>query len=145
MKWFLTALVCLASVAPAHAQDWSGVARLLQSDLSGGRTTLQTFFIPDSPDPGTATRALGMAYVEIEGAAGNASLEVGLFRRTGPAWVLHRRVDGLFGNSPREPQLGPDGFFVTTDMPGPNDPRCCPSVPTRWYIDWSAGDAERVD
>lgn len=145
MRGILCILAWLAVVTPAFAQDWSGVAPVLRRDLADGRQPLSSFFITDAPDPVAAARALGIAYVHIEGSAGNASLEAGLFRKSGAAWVLHRRVEGLFGYSPRDPQLGPDGFFLTTDTLGPNDPRCCPSVPTRWYVAWGDGPAERVE
>jgi hypothetical protein len=145
MRRILVLLTALSCAAPAIAQDWSDVAPTLRRDLTNGRTPIQTFFFPDLPDPATATRALGLAYVHIEGSAGSASLDVGLFRRAGGAWTLHRRVEGLYGFSPRDPQLGPNGFFVTTDTLGPNDPRCCPSVVTRWYLDWESGAAEPVN
>jgi hypothetical protein len=138
-------VVCLALATSASAQDWSAVGPVLKRDLAGGREPLQIYFFPDSPDPLTATRALGVAYVHIEGSAGSASIHVGLFQKTGDAWALYRPVGDLFGFSPRDPQMGPDGFFVTTDMLGPNDPRCCPSVPTRWYVDWSGGTAVKVE
>ena len=136
-------LLTLLTLAPAAlAQDWSPAAAALQRDLAGGRAPLATFFFPDAPDPGAASRALGVAYVHIEGSAGSASIHAGLFVPDGQgSWQMLRPVEGLFGQSPRDPQAGPDGFFVKTSMLGPNDPRCCPSVETTWFIDWTTGQA----
>lgn len=137
------ALALLFIGAPVGAQDWSDASGIVVRDLAAGGTPLDASFFPDSPDPAQASRGLGIVYVAIEGAAGNASLEAGLFQREGGVWRLHRRVTGLFGLSPRDPLFDAAGFYVTTSMLGPNDARCCPSEATVWFVDWATGQASK--
>lgn len=135
---------CLA-VSPAWAQDWSGAGLAMQRDLTGGQPPLQSYFFPDAGDPATASRALGVAYLHIPGSAGSASIHVGLFENAGGAWRLRIPADGIGGFEPREPQVSPDGFFVTTSTLGPDDPRCCPSEETRWFVSWADGSVRVVE
>lgn len=127
--------------APAWAQDWSSAVTVVQRDLAQGGTVLGTTLIPNSTDPASADRALGVVYVYIEGSAGNSTLESGLFQRGPAGWQLHRRVNGLIGASPREPRFDTSGFYLTTSTLGPADPRCCPSQETAWFVDWATGQA----
>ncbi|MBT8417559.1 MAG: hypothetical protein KJO42_08965 [Silicimonas sp.] len=131
----------LAFGGPAKAQDWSEAAMVVTRDLAGGGTALGTTIFPNSPHPAFADRALGIVYVHIEGSAGNSTLEAGLFARGAGGWQMHRRVTGLVGASPRNPQVNSSGFYLTTSTLGPNDPRCCPSVETEWFVDWATGQA----
>lgn len=135
-------LVFLMAVgAPATAQDWSDATAVIQRDLAGGGAALGTTVFPNSADPATADRALGIVYVHIEGSAGSARLEAGLFQRGPAGWQMQRRVSGLFGMSPRAPYFDASGFYLTTSTLGPNDPRCCPSLETAWFVDWATGQA----
>ena len=137
----LLLIVLVAFGSPSQAQDWSEVTAIVLRDLAGGGTAVGTTIFPNSPDPGIADRALGIVYVHIEGSAGNASLEAGLFVRGAAGWQMHRRVQGLYGLSPRDPGFNAEGFRLATSTLGPNDARCCPSVETAWLVDWMTGQA----
>lgn len=136
-----TILFALTAAQMAAAQDWSGASAAIRRDLIGSGTSLGTYFFPDTPDPATATRGLALTYIHIEGSAGNASLAAGLFIRDDAGWRLHRIVERIIGGSPTNPRVGPEGFYLTTMTLGPSDPRCCPTVVTNWFADWTTGQA----
>ncbi len=138
-------LLSLLSVPAALAQDWGNLDALIISQLTDGATPEMAQFMPDTADPATATRALAIAYVHIPGSAGSVSIDVGLFQRAGQGWSMTRRVDGLFGMGPENPAFGPGWVEITTSTLGPDDPRCCPSVKTRWRIEMATGQAFRLN
>jgi hypothetical protein len=90
--------------------------------------------LADSNEPARATEALGVVYVPIKGSAGSVEIEIGYFRRSGKSFKLAGRVRGLFGMEPRDARFLPDRIEVTTTMPKPGDPRCCPTGTARWSI-----------
>ena len=139
----LAFLICLPSVS--RSQDWTWVDGLLLNTLTNGQIAEAAYFFPNHSDPAQATQALAVAYVHIAGSAGNTSIAVGLYANNGGAWSLHRRVDNLFGHSPRQAELHINGVYITTDMLGPNDARCCPTAETRWFVDWNSGVATRLN
>ena len=138
------AAICLAAWLPAAAvaqQGWGDLDRLLAESLSATGSMGPAFWLPDHPDPGVAATALGVAYVYIPGSAGSVSLEAGLFARTAAGWALSRRVQGLFGNDPRETVWQGDRVLVTTTTLATGEPRCCPTGRTRWSVDRATGQA----
>jgi hypothetical protein len=134
--------LCLALVlaGSAAAQD-------LQTLLSGtlGAGAVELVWLPDAADPARAREALGVAYIPIEGAAGNVSIAVGYYARQGQGFALVGRVSELFGAEPRDPRFLADRIELTTTMPGPDDPRCCPTATARWSIDRTSLAARRLD
>ncbi len=127
--------LALLLATPAAAQD---VGALLSRTL--GANAVQYVWLPDSADPAAVREAIGVAYLEIPGAAGNVDIAVGYYRDG----ALVGRVSDLFGQSPREPRFLPDHIEVTTTMPGPDDPRCCPTATAKWSIDRGTLAAKRT-
>jgi hypothetical protein len=124
LRAFAAAAAVLAS--PAAAED---VGALLSRTL--GADAVEYVWLPDSADPASVTEAVGIAYLEIPGAAGNVDIAVGYYR--GGAFV--GPVREVYGQSPRDPRFLPERIEITTAMPGPNDPRCCPTQAATWAID----------
>ena len=135
LKRFLQAVVVSLGLSqPLSAQSWPNLDQLLFSTLTSSGTAEASFWIPDSPDPAGASRALGVVYEYIQGSAGSVSIAVGHYVRTQTGWQFAGTVSGLFGNSPRDPAYEQGFVDLTTTTLGPNEPRCCPTVQTRWRI-----------
>lgn len=132
---FRALALALLLAAPAAAED---VGALLSRTL--GANGVQYVWLPDSADPAAVTEAIGVAYLEIPGAAGNVDIAVGYYR--GGTFV--GPVRELYGQEPRDPRFLPDRIEMTTTMPGPNDPRCCPTATAKWSIDRRTLAARRV-
>ena len=132
--------------APLRAQNgWPNLDQLLFSTLTTSGTAEASFWLPDSVDPNTATRALGVVYEYIPGSAGNTGIATGVYVRTAQGWQLAGVVQGLFGQRPSDANFGPTSVDVTTVMLGPNEPRCCPTLPVRWRIDLTTLVAQRLN
>lgn len=125
-----------AAPPPAVAQDWGDIGALMIQHLTRSQTAEASVWLPNSPDPAAATIGLGVVYEWIRGSAGNTTIAVGFFVRQGAGWAFAGEVQGLYGHEPRAPYFTPSHAELTTTMPGPDDPRCCPTVPTRWRIDY---------
>lgn len=138
------ALWLLADSAVAQ-QGWPDLDRLLFSTLTRSGTAEASFWLPDTPDPAQATRAMGIVYEYIPGSAGNTNIAVGIYVRGVQGWQFAGQVQGLFGQSPSAPQFSATHAEVSTMMPGPNDPRCCPTQVTRWRIDLRTLAAQRLN
>jgi hypothetical protein len=144
MKVLLALFMILAS--PLSAQDWwPDLDALLFSTLTNSGTAEASFWLPDQYDPATATRALGVVYEHIPGSAGNTGIATGLYVRTAQGWQFAGPVSGLFGRSPRDPAFGDNHVEITTITLGPNDARCCPTLPIRWRIDLATRTAQRLN
>ncbi|WP_415401612.1 hypothetical protein [Tateyamaria sp. SN3-11] len=142
------ALFCaiLAFAAPVRAQDgWPNLDALLFSTLTASGQAEASFWLPDTPDPATATRALGVVYEHIPGSAGSVSIATGVYVRTAQGWQIAGVVPSLFGQSPRGANFGPASVDLTTTTLGPNEARCCPTVETRWRIDLTTFIAQRLN
>jgi hypothetical protein len=139
--------ICLALLAaPLHAQDgWPNLDQLLFSTLTASGTAEASFWLPDSADADAATRALGIVYEYIPGSAGSTSIASGVYQRVPEGWQFAGTVSGLFGQSPTDAAFGPGHVDVTTIMLGPDEPRCCPTLPARWRIDLSTFSAQRLN
>lgn len=132
---------------PASAQQasWPNLDQLLFSTLTASGRAEASFWLPDQLDPATATRALGVVYEHIPGSAGSVSIATGIYQRVAEGWAFVGPVEGLFGNSPRDPAFLAAHVDVTTTMLGPNEPRCCPTLPVRWRIDLTTRVAQRLN
>ncbi|MCB4378919.1 hypothetical protein FZX02_00330 [Synechococcus sp. MU1644] len=140
----LTLAIC---AAPTTAQQsaWPDLDRLLFSTLTASGTAEASFWLPDQANPATATRALGIVYEYIPGSAGNTSIAVGVYQRTTAGWGFVGSVEGLSGQSPRDAAFGPSHVDLTTIMLGPNEPRCCPTLPVRWRVSLASRTAQRLN
>lgn len=143
-RFFRITSLWLVLSLPLSAQSWPNLDQLLFSTLTASGTAEASFWIPDSPDPAQATRALGVVYEYIPGSAGNTGIATGHYIRTQAGWQFSGRIAGLFGQSPRDPAFGQGFVDVTTTMLGPNEPRCCPTLPVRWRINLSSMTAVRL-
>lgn len=136
----------LALAAPANAQEsWGDLDRLLITSLLGPRAQLEgSWWLPDNADPALARTALGVTYFSIPGGGNSVSIATGYFIFTDSGWNLAAPVAGLFGHGPRDVVFLPDRIELTTTMPNPGDPRCCPTGEGRWSVDRNTGAATRL-
>jgi hypothetical protein len=141
----LAALVLLA--APASAQQgWGDLDRLLAAALLPQDASLNgAFWLPDDADPSRAREALAVTYFEVPGGGNSARISSGYFVLTNTGWSLARPLSGLFGGSPRDVTFLPDRIELTTTMPKPGDPRCCPTGTGRWSVDRATGQVARLE
>ena len=95
------------------------------------------------PDPANR-EAVGVTYTEIEGAAGNVNINTGYFAGGPQAFALAGPVLELYGENPRDPRFLEDRIELTTTMPNPGDPRCCPTGTAVWSIDRKTLAARRI-
>ncbi len=134
------------SGAPAGAADWGFVTPLVTGALADGAMPLgDPYWFPDAETPEAATRAVGVLYVEIPGAAGNFNIAAGVFGRSGGSWALQAPIRDLFGTDPRDPEWKAGAVSLTTTMPKDGDPRCCPTGEARWSIDLKSGAVTELD
>ena len=128
-------LALLLSLAtPAAAQDWSFLSPLTAQTLDVRPGDGAPILFANHPDPGVANSSLIFHYFENREGGNATMLNVGLFQRDAEGWRFLGLVP-VYGQDPRDPLFTEGQVDITTTMPGPNDPRCCPSVPTRWAID----------
>jgi len=144
LKLILALCLTLMPV-PALAQGWGDLDALLTATLSPTGGNEASYWLPDSADPAQATQAIGILYAHIPGSAGSVSLHAGLFRKAGGAFSIAGQITGLFGSTPRDARYFPDHVELTTTMPAPGDPRCCPSLAQRWRIDLSTLQARAMN
>jgi hypothetical protein len=132
--------------APASAQQgWGDLDRLLISSLMRPQDSLAaSWWLPDDPDPARARSALGIVFFESPNGGNSASIAIGYFLNTDGGWALALPVSGLFGSSPRDVTFRPDRIELTTTMPKPGDPRCCPTGTGRWSVDRATGRVDRL-
>lgn len=144
---FIFASVLTTTALPTLAQQgaWPNLDQLLFSTLTASGTAETSFWLPDRATPDDATRALGIVYEYIPGSAGNTSIAVGLYQRTTTGWGFVGPVEGLFGQSPRDAAFGSTHIDLTTTMLGPNEPRCCPTLPVRWRISLASRTVQRLN
>jgi hypothetical protein len=141
---FLALLVVLGASAELIADDAIDpkTEQLLEQALGG--ESVSAYWLPDSTTPARATEAIGVLYRAIEGAAGNVTIEMGHFSRSGADYRLTGRVREVYGMEPRDVGFLPDRIELTTTMPKPGDPRCCPTGSARWSIDRASLEGKRL-
>jgi len=144
MKALALVLALLAGSAQAQ-NGWPNLDALLFSTLTASGRAEGSYWLPDQADPASATRALGVVYEHIPGSAGSVSIASGVYVRTTQGWQFAGVVQGLFGQSPRDIAFAPTFVELTTTMLGPNEPRCCPTLPARWRIDLATLTAQRLN
>jgi hypothetical protein len=145
MTRFALAVVLILTAVRAVAQDWGDLDALILPNLTSSGSAEASFWLPDAADPATASIALAVVYEYIQGSAGSTSIAAGFFVKQEGAWVFAGPVQGLFGQSPRDVAYGETAVNLTTIMLGPNEPRCCPTLPVRWRIDYQTLTATRLD
>ncbi|MFK7764877.1 MAG: hypothetical protein AB8B62_16560 [Roseobacter sp.] len=138
----LTLSIAFGWALPSAAQTTAEqFAQLLRDDLSPtGTMEGGTWFTNEA-----ATHALGIIYVHIPGSAGSVSIHAGVYGFLDSGWVKLTDVQGLFGSAPKDTQFIADRIKLTTLTTGPDDPRCCPTLPVRWSIDVLSGIATRLN
>lgn len=82
-----------------------------------------------SPDQDVA-----LAIASYPGGGNSAMIAAGLFRIDGGKISLIGPVE-IFGDAPRDVKFSQGKIEVTTTMPKPDDPHCCPTGSARWTID----------
>ncbi|GAA0308643.1 hypothetical protein [Rhodovulum strictum] len=135
----------LAAASPALSQDWGDLDAALARDLSPGGETLGSYWLPDNADPAEAMRALAVLYAHIPGSASGFTIHAGLYARDAAGLRFAGPVEGLFGAEPRDPVFHAERMELTTSMPGPDDPHCCPSLAQRWSVDYSTRSVTALD
>lgn len=145
MKPLVLAFALTLAALPAQAQDWGDLDALILPNLTTSGTAEASFWLPDNPDPAAASIALAVVYEWIEGSAGSTGIAPGFFVKQEGSWVFAGKVEGLFGQSPSDVAYGESAVELTTIMLGPDEPRCCPSMPVRWRIDYQTLVAERLN
>ncbi len=119
---------------PALAQDWSFISPLTAQVLDVRPGDSAPILFSDNPDPGVAETALVFHYFDNRGGGNALMLNVGLFKRKPDGWHFIGPVE-VFGSNPREANFYPGQVRLKTTMPGPNDPRCCPTLTVDWVVD----------
>ena len=134
MRRILLALMLLPM--PLQADVYRGDPGITAGLAAAFGTTTEvvdSFLFPNHPDPAQASEAIGIIYPVIEGAAGNTSINAGVFTRVEGGYALTTPIE-IFGHEPRNVQFLADRWIITTTMPKPSDPRCCPTGTTDWTI-----------
>lgn len=137
-----------AIVQPQEADAQSGgwgpeIGQLLAATLGAGGLSYN--WLPDNADPAQAREALGIAYLPIEGAAGNFNIAIGYYLPGQAGFSLAHRIEDLYGQSPRNTRFLSDHIEVTTTMPTPDDPRCCPTGTGVWSISRADFSVTRIN
>jgi hypothetical protein len=128
-------LAALLAAGAASAQTPEGLDRLLAQQY--GPDVAEVIWFEGPPAADGAAPGLSVAYFPFPG--GNAmQIGVDAFRVTAAGLAHLGPVEGLFGGEPRDAVFGPGVVTLTTTMPRPEDPRCCPTGETRWTIDLNA-------
>jgi hypothetical protein len=133
----LSLLVFLLLPGALSAQVYQGdpaIGSALALQMEAGTKIIDSYLFPNDADPAKATEALGVLYTEIEGAAGNFNVDVGLFRRVPEGYQLVGKIPDLYGTDPRDAKFLPDRVMLTTTTLKPDDARCCPSGTTVWTV-----------
>ncbi len=92
---------------------------------------VQTFY-GDFTGDGAAD---ALAWVMFTGGGNSDMLNVALFRNESGVMVYFRSTDDVFGIDPRNVLFTPGRITLTSTMPRPGDPRCCPTGSQNWVID----------
>ncbi|AWN54116.1 hypothetical protein DK412_22920 [Methylobacterium sp. 17Sr1-1] len=78
--------------------------------------------------------ALAVSYSHPKGGGNSDSIEVSLYRGTSSGFRFIKTVPDVYGQSPRLAKFSRGQVRVTLTTLGPNDARCCPSVPKEYVI-----------
>jgi hypothetical protein len=75
-----------------------------------------------------------LAWVLYSGGGNSAMLDVALFRNQGGRMTYLRSANDVFGGEPRNVVFANGRITLTSTMPRPGDPRCCPTGSQDWTI-----------
>jgi hypothetical protein len=75
-----------------------------------------------------------LAFASFEMGGSGAGLSVALFRNEGGRMAFMRTDDTVFGSEPRNVRFATGRITLTTTMPKPGDPHCCPTGEQDWAI-----------
>ncbi|GMU45221.1 MAG: hypothetical protein AMXMBFR26_00030 [Porticoccaceae bacterium] len=114
------------TAAPAIVLAWA------REQLSGDVYEPIEIFQGDFSGDGVADV---LAWVLYPSGGNSDFLQVALFRGESGRLVHHRNVDDVFGAEPRNVVFASGRITLTTTMPRPDDPRCCPTGSQDWVID----------
>jgi len=104
MRTLLAAILALALTTPLAAQTgWGILDQLLGAMMITTGTMVASYWLPDNIDPETATAALAVVYEERPDTGNSAFITVAIFARTPDGRFLQRPVEGLYGQTPRDP------------------------------------------
>lgn len=135
-RWTLI-LFMLGVAAPAvQAQQTGPATSAVVAALKGDerqfllKDVLKIFYGDFSGDG--QDDALAFAYHGYDGGNG-VGLVVLVLQRTEKGFRVIQRPK-IFGQEPRDVKFSKGVITVTTTVPGPKDPRCCPSRKKTWKI-----------
>lgn len=141
MRLIMLASLPVGLIALVQAQDlqWRGAARAeLKEFVREQRGMLELpwpiAFYGDFTGDGQDD-AIVFVYRDIEGAAGNFDLKVALFIGEASNFKFLRYATNVYGEQPRQPKFSHGLVELTTTMPRPGDPRCCPTGSKRYSIE----------
>lgn len=119
-----------AEVASAPTEGLHGpAAKAIQTQIKKARIQPAEVIVFYGDLTGQRTNdAISLVYSPFEGGNG-IQLTTWVWRESNGAYKLTRTVDigELFGESPRNVKFSPGRISVTTTVPKPDDPRCCPT------------------
>ena len=144
--WHLLILVLILALPQrGAAQGWPNLDQLLFSTLTQSGTAEASFWLPNHLSADQATQALGVVYEHIPGSAGSTGIALGIYTKTAAGWQFTAPIVGVLGQSPRDAAFSGATLDVTTTLLGPNDARCCPTLPARWRIDLTTLTVTRLN
>jgi hypothetical protein len=76
-----------------------------------------------------------LVWVLYPNGGNSVALDAALFRNEKRRMVYFRSADDVFGTNPRNVAFAPGRITLTTTMPRPGEPRCCPTGSRDWAID----------
>ncbi|SON56376.1 hypothetical protein HDIA_2835 [Hartmannibacter diazotrophicus] len=77
-----------------------------------------------------------VAFLYMQNAGGGNSFDINIWAFKGAAggFAFDREVQDVFGTEPRNAKFSKGKLAITTTMPKPGDPRCCPTGKKTWTI-----------
>ena len=115
--------------APAGAED---EIRAWAFERHGGDTQIFQIFFGDFTGDGAPD---ALAWVLYPTGGNSSALDAELFRNENGRMVYLRSAAEVFGSRPRDVAFAPGRITLTTTMPRPGEPRCCPSGSQNWTIE----------
>jgi len=134
----MTALMACSSATEEVSSDRAGVAAddaiLAWARERHGEHVYQPIqiFYGDFTGDGLVD---ALAWVLYPSGGNSDFLDVALFRNEDGLMAYYRSVDDVFGSNPRDVVFDQGRITLTTTMPKPDDPRCCPTGLRDWVID----------
>ncbi|MBL8543997.1 MAG: hypothetical protein JNJ63_09310 [Hyphomonadaceae bacterium] len=144
-------LLALAACSPPQASDSSpgpgeAAAQTASAAPAGAETTITAWyreqlgnqliepvsiFFGDFTGDGAPD---ALAWGDFDTGGSSANHLVALFRNQGGRMVHWRNDETVFGQEPRDVSISHGRITLTTTMPRPGDPHCCPTGEQSWTI-----------